>query len=105
MTFVKGISGNPGGRKKGTPNRLKGDIRQFFENFIRKNADGLQADFDALSPKDRIFFIEKISKIVLPQLSTIGMVSARFNPYDEMTDEELQEKVNHLTRVIAGDTD
>lgn len=67
MAFTPGQSGNPAGREKGTPNNATAELRQFVNNFINGNLDRIQSDFDELDAKDRLAFIEKLLKYVLPR--------------------------------------
>jgi len=64
--FAKGVSGNPTGRPKGTPNKTTSEIRKLFAEFISANIDNLQSIFDKLDPKEQIMVIERFAKIILP---------------------------------------
>jgi len=55
-----------GGRTKGTPNKTTEELRGLVQNFLENNIERLQEDFDLLEPKDRLNFIEKIMKLVIP---------------------------------------
>jgi hypothetical protein len=57
---------NRKGRKAGTPNKTTEELRGLFQSFIEANIDTLQADFDQLEPKDRLSFIERLARLVLP---------------------------------------
>jgi len=92
MPFKPGQSGNPGGRKPGTPNRVTGNIRDFYENFIRQNAEQIQRDFNKLSAKDRIAVLIQFSKFVLPTLSSTELTT----DYNRMNDEQLNYVIKQL---------
>ncbi len=67
MPFVKGDPRiNRTGRKAGKPNRTTDELRGLFQSFIEANIDTLQTDFDQLEPKDRLAFIERLARLVLP---------------------------------------
>lgn len=73
MPFEPGHSGNKGGRPAGSSNNATAELRAFIQNFINSNIDKIQVDFDDLEPKERLAFIEKLLKYVLPrQTEPIG---------------------------------
>ncbi len=55
-----------GGRKKGTPNHTTKELRNLFADFVNANISKLQTDFDKLEAKDRLHFIDKIARLILP---------------------------------------
>lgn len=55
-----------GGRRRGTPNKSTEQLRQFFQCFLENNLETLQADFDRLTPRERLNFIDRVARIVLP---------------------------------------
>ena len=67
MAFTPGISGNPNGRPAGIPNGTTAELRTFIQQFINGNLDTIQADYNTLEPKDRLAFIEKLLKYVVPR--------------------------------------
>lgn len=87
MPFKKGQVTNPDGRPKGKPNRTNEQIRELVLNFIDKNIDKLQTDFEALEPKERLNFIERLFKHVLP---------APLHELERLTDVQLDELITRL---------
>lgn len=87
MVFKPGTSGNPSGRPKGSPNRNTEQIRERLQQFIDDNLETLQQDFDKLEPKDRISFLEKMLKHILP---------APLNELEKLSEEQLQELIKRL---------
>lgn len=63
--------GRIGGRKKGTPNKATSDLRENIKQLIEANWENVQSDLSALEPKDRLAFIEKLLRYVVPQESKI----------------------------------
>jgi hypothetical protein len=57
---------NRKGRPKGSPNKSVEEVRNLVQQFVENNLETLQADFEQLEPKDRLMFIEKLLKHVLP---------------------------------------
>lgn len=68
MPFKKGKSGNPNGRKPGTPNRVTGDLRQRIQQLLDEQFDNLQADFKALDPKERVNAFIRLLEYTTPKL-------------------------------------
>lgn len=83
----KGTVNNPNGRPKGTPNKSTDELRTLLQNFIDDNMETLQADFDKLEPKDRLNYIERLLKHVLP---------APLQELERLTDEQLDELITRL---------
>lgn len=67
--FIKGQSGNPKGRPKGKPNKTTDQLRGVFQSFIESNIHTMQDSFDQLEPKDQLYFIERLARLVLPPIA------------------------------------
>jgi len=78
---------NTKGRPPGTKNKSTTELRNFIHNFINDNRDKIQTDFDTLEAKDRLSFIEKMLKHVLP---------APLNELEKLTDDQLDEVIDRL---------
>jgi hypothetical protein len=66
MPFRPGQSGNPAGKPKGIKSKTSEEIRGMFQTFLEQNIENLQADYDQLESKERLSFIEKIARLILP---------------------------------------
>ncbi len=55
-----------GGRSKGTPNKTTNEVREIVKSFVVNNLVSIQEDFSTLEAKDKLFFLEKLLKYVLP---------------------------------------
>jgi len=88
MPFKKGEITNPGGRKRGVPNRTTAELRETLRQFVDQNIDQLQTDFDSMDPEKRLTFFEKIIKLVLPP---------PVNP-DQLTESQMIEIINYLRK-------
>lgn len=89
MKYKKGESGNPAGRKKGSPNRTSEQIRALLLKFIDSNIDNIQADFMAMGSKDRLSFFERLLKHILPQ---------PMNELERLSDDQLDQLINRLKK-------
>ena len=78
---------NREGRPKGSPNKTTEEIRTAISNFMDANLETLQEDFDKLEPKDRLAFMERLLKYILPPL----VVSL-----EQLSDSDLQTLLNKL---------
>ena len=95
MPFIKGQTGNPQGRPTGSQNYVTTDIKEFINNFLNENLSTLQADFDNLQSKERLYFMEKLLKYVIPT-KTEEVSKKPYNRIEEMTDEELNAEIARL---------
>lgn len=66
MTFVKGVSGNPSGRKRGTTNQESRQLRSFVNDFVLGRAECLDEFYESLDPKLKANLIIKLLGFVLP---------------------------------------
>ena len=88
MARPKGIP-KTGGRKAGTANRSTDELRTLLQSFIDTNMETLQADYDSLESKDRLNFIERLLKHVLP---------SPIPELERLTDQQLDELINRLKK-------
>jgi len=59
-----------GGRQQGTPNKITNEVRQSINSFIQNNIDKMQNSFDLLEAKEKLYFIEKLFKYIVPVLGS-----------------------------------
>ena len=86
--YVKGQSGNPAGKKKGTPNRTTEQLRTMVQTLIESNWNRIQYDLDQLKPSDRLTFIYNLLKFVLPDPVS----------YEKLSEEQLEQLHEYLQR-------
>jgi len=75
MPFKPGISGNPKGKPAGTKSKTTIEIRELFQMFLGNNVETMQANFELLEPVQKLTFIEKIAKLVMPPPTTLENLS------------------------------
>ena len=68
MAQKKGQTGNPNGRPKGIPNKTSKELREAINLIVSKNIQKLEADIKSLEPRDRLMYIEKLLKYVVPPM-------------------------------------
>ncbi len=87
MGLHKGNTNNLKGRPKGKPNKSTEELRGIVQAFIETNLETLQTNFDLLEPKEKLMFLDKMLKMVLPQ---------PLNDLEKLTDEQLDELIKKL---------
>lgn len=86
--FVKNDSRiNRTGRKKGVQNKTTNELRLLVQDFVESNWQTLQASFDALEDKDKLNFMDKLLRHVLP---------APLTELERLTDSQLDELITKL---------
>ena len=92
MTFIKGESGNPMGRPKGSLNRNTAHLRELISGFLNSNFETVTGDFEALQPKDRIKYYCELLQFGLPKLQTTVMESR----YDSLPEDQIDEIITGI---------
>jgi hypothetical protein len=72
ITNMKGKTNNPNGRPVGSPNKTTAEIKSLITDFVGRNINTLQTDFEALDPKDRLAFFEKLLPYVIAKQREIA---------------------------------
>lgn len=81
-----------GGRPKGKPNKITGTLRDWLAEFIDSKRQQIEADWQALEPKDRIVMFEKLVKYVLPTLQATTIQT----DFEKLSDSELDHIIKEL---------
>lgn len=53
------------------PNKVSTKVKEAIVNFLEKNIEDIQEDFDQLKPRERLQFITDILQYAAPKLSSI----------------------------------
>ena len=93
MARQKG-SAKTGGRKKGTPNKISGTIKDWISNLIDNNRKQVEADLKQIKPVERLLFLEKLLGFVVPKQQNI---STKID-FDNMTESQLDAIIEKLTK-------
>jgi hypothetical protein len=78
---------NRKGRPAGRPNIATDEVRAWILRFLDANVDDLQSDYDVMSPREKLTFIEKLLKHVLP---------APLHPLQQLSDAEIDKLIFKL---------
>ncbi|HNR13639.1 MAG TPA: DUF5681 domain-containing protein [Thermodesulfobacteriota bacterium] len=88
MPFVKGQSGNPAGKRKGTRSRTTIQLQQALLRLLDDHLETLSEDFKSMKAKDRASLLITLAKHVTPPA---------LNP-DRLTEEQLEQIVEFLQK-------
>ncbi len=91
--------GRLGGRAAGTPNKVTGTLKNWITDLINNNRLQMEKDLKKLAPKDRLIFFEKLMQYAIPKQAS-QQVKLDF---DSLTDEQLEDIINHLTSEIKNE--
>ena len=91
-----------GGRKKGTSNKVTGEIKEAYSKLLKNNLTTLQDDLNALEPRDRIKAIIDLSKFILPTLRASD-VSVKELPIPEHLEYLLNASDKEITKAVEND--
>lgn len=82
-----------GGRKKGTPNKITGDLREWLSGFLGGNREQLERDFAALEPNERIFAFSRLVGYVIPKQQAVTVEA------------QVEAEFKHLQKLLADAPD
>ena len=78
---------NKKGRPKGTPNKTTEEIRALLQEFLSKNLEDIQDSYNSLEAKDKLTFIDRLLRHVLPPV---------LHPLERLTPDQLDEVILKL---------
>ena len=84
---------NRSGRPKGKPNKATEAIRAVLADFIADNLPDIQAQYDSLKPAEKLQFIDRLLKHVLP---------APLPDYELMTEDQFNTYIKELKELKKG---
>ena len=72
MPFIKGKSGNPSGRPKGSLNRVTQEVKNVLECALAREIELLPDHLSELSAKDRINALSKLLPYAMPRADDLA---------------------------------
>ena len=84
---------NRSGRPKGKPNKATEAIRAVLADFVSVNIEDLQKQYDSLKPAEKLQFIDRLLKHVLP---------APLPDYELMTEKQFEQYLTELKELKKG---
>jgi hypothetical protein len=90
MPFIEGQSGNPNGKPQGVKNKAGKPIRDLITAFVYDNWPQAIIDFKTLKPSERLQFLEKIFKYVVPVLQSVHHTEDLKADLESLSDEQLE---------------
>jgi hypothetical protein len=98
MSRRKGTS-KTGGREKGTPNKVTGDLRAWINGLLNDNRQQIAKDIQRLEPHRRVTFFEKLLGYAVPKMQS---VEAKVD-LNRLSDEQLNMIINELTKEVDNE--
>lgn len=62
-----------GGRKKGTENKLSGDLRKMMSDFLESNYQAFIEDYQGLKPVERCKIYRHCLQFVIPRMNSVNL--------------------------------
>lgn len=93
MAKAKGAT-KTGGRKKGTPNKITGDLRAFVSGLLDANRTQIQKDLrsEEITPYQRLVFLEKLMAYVIPKQNANNSTIS----FGQMSEEQIDRVISEL---------
>lgn len=71
--FTKGESGNPKGRREGSPNKTSKEVKQIIKGILEQNLERLTEATDDLTNMEKIQFTKALLPYIIPRLQSIAI--------------------------------
>ena len=90
---------NPNGRPKGTPNRVTTELRVKISEFLEKNFETIETDFEKLEPRERAQLYVKLIEYVIPKMRTFEETT--LSQLYQMTPEQREKRIKELEKTLS----
>lgn len=91
MARPKGIP-KTGGRKRGTPNKVTGTVKEWLATIIDNNRMQFEKDLKSVPPLERLKVISSLLPYIIPKMQN---VTAQID-FDKLTESELNNIINTI---------
>jgi hypothetical protein len=85
-----------GGRKKGTPNKITADTKDWFVYLLNNNRERLEKALDTMDDKELWDTFQKIFPYIVPKMQSM---EAKID-FNQFSDEQIDQIINELQRMI-----
>ena len=92
-----------GGRKKGTPNRISGTVKEWIASIIDTNRNKFEEDLELLEPGERVRVISNLLQYVTPKMQSVSpseMLDAEYRKLEELLESAPDEVVDKIVERI-----
>lgn len=92
-----------GGRKKGTPNRISGTVKEWIASIIDKNRNKFEGDLSLLEPGERVRVISNLLQYVTPKMQSMSpgeMLDAEYKKLEELLESAPDEVIDRIVERI-----
>ena len=90
---------NPNGRPKGTPNKVTTELRVRISEFLEKNFETIETDFEKLEPRERAQLYIKLIEYVIPKMRTFEETT--LSQLYQMTPEQREKRIKELEKTLS----
>ncbi len=98
-TFVKGHKGL---KPKGAKHKTNEALRARINTFLSDNWERIVQDFEALEPKERLIFFERIMQYGLPKLQSVEYSAILEQQIENLSDEDLTRLLEAVTEKLES---
>lgn len=81
--------GRLGGRKKGTPNKITGDLKEWVSDLLNENRRQFESDLRELLPVERVKILSGLFNYVMPKQQSLSI------------EEQIDNETEVLTRLLS----
>lgn len=92
-----------GGRKKGTPNRISGTVKEWITSIIDINRNKFEEDLELLEPGERVRVISNLLQYVTPKMQSVSpgeMLDAEYRKLEELLESAPDEAIDKIIERI-----